>query len=93
MGGGLSRREPAGAVSAAGGLGTIGFLAPADLRREIEAARALTDRPLSVNLLLPFARTAHFPVRDGPHRALRLRLRLAATQRPAGELVRELSAS
>jgi nitronate monooxygenase len=64
MGGGLSRHELAGAVSAAGGLGTIGFLAPDDLRTEIEAARELTDRPLSVNLLLPFTRTAHYEVAD-----------------------------
>jgi len=60
MGGGLSAHELAAAVSEAGGLGTIGFLAPEDLRREIAAARALTDRPLAVNLLLPFARRAHF---------------------------------
>lgn len=60
MGGGLSRHELAVAVSAAGGLGTIGFL-PADaLRREIAAARAATGAPLAVNLLLPFARRAHF---------------------------------
>jgi NAD(P)H-dependent flavin oxidoreductase YrpB (nitropropane dioxygenase family) len=64
MGGGLSRSELAGAVSAAGGLGTIGFLPPGDLRAEIEAVRGLTDRPLSVNLLLPFARTAHFEAAD-----------------------------
>lgn len=64
MGGGLSRRELAGAVSAAGGLGTIGFLAPDDLRAEIRATRALTDRPISVNLLLPFTRTAHFEAAD-----------------------------
>ena len=60
MGGGLAGPELAAAVSAAGGLGTIGFLAPDDLRREIGAARALSDRPLAVNLLLPFARRAHF---------------------------------
>jgi nitronate monooxygenase len=60
MGGGLARHELAAAVSAAGGLGTIGFLGPADLRSEIAAARRLTDRPLAVNLLLPFARGGHF---------------------------------
>ena len=42
------------------GLGTIGILAPDDLRREIVAARRLSDRPLAVNLLLPFARRGHF---------------------------------
>ena len=60
MGGGLSRHELAAAVSAAGGLGTIGLLAPEDLRREIASARRLSERPLAVNLLLPFARPGHF---------------------------------
>jgi NAD(P)H-dependent flavin oxidoreductase YrpB (nitropropane dioxygenase family) len=60
MGGGLAGHELAAAVSAAGGLGTIGLLAPDDLRSEIDAARRLSDRPLAVNLLLPFARRAHF---------------------------------
>jgi NAD(P)H-dependent flavin oxidoreductase YrpB (nitropropane dioxygenase family) len=62
MGGGLAGHELAAAVSAAGGLGMIGFLAPAQLSREIAAARALTAAPLAVNLLLPFARSAHFQV-------------------------------
>ena len=60
MGGGLAGHDLAAAVSAAGGLGTIGILAPTDLRMEIAAARGLSDRPLAVNLLLPFARRAHF---------------------------------
>jgi len=64
MGGGLSGSELAGAVSVAGGLGTIGFLAAGDLRAEITAARRLTDKPVAVNLLLPFARTAHFEAAD-----------------------------
>jgi NAD(P)H-dependent flavin oxidoreductase YrpB (nitropropane dioxygenase family) len=64
MGGGLSRHGLAAAVSGAGGLGTIGFLAPDDLRAEIAAARALTDKPIAVNLLLPFARTPHFEAAD-----------------------------
>jgi nitronate monooxygenase len=55
MGGGLSRHELAAAVSAAGGLGTIAVNGAAPIRAEIAAARALTDRPLAVNLLLPFA--------------------------------------
>lgn len=59
MGGGLSRHELAASVSAAGGLGTVGFLPPAELRQEVEAARALTDGPLAVNLLLPFTRRHH----------------------------------
>jgi nitronate monooxygenase len=60
MGGGLANHQLAAAVSAAGGLGTIGILAPGDLLREIAAVRRLSDRPLAVNLLLPFARRAHF---------------------------------
>lgn len=60
MGGGLAGYELAAAVSAAGGLGTIGILAPDDLCTEIAAARRLGDWPLAVNLLLPFARRAHF---------------------------------
>jgi nitronate monooxygenase len=60
MGGGLAGSALAAAVSEAGGLGTIGILPPADLRREITAARARTGRPISVNLLLPFAKRAQF---------------------------------
>jgi NAD(P)H-dependent flavin oxidoreductase YrpB (nitropropane dioxygenase family) len=60
MAGGLSGHELAAAVSEAGGLGTIGLLAPDDLQREISAARRLTEKPLAVNLLLPFARSRHF---------------------------------
>ena len=60
MGGGLAGHALAAAVSDAGGLGTIGFLAPDDLRDEIAAARRLTGRPLAVNLLVPFARRSHF---------------------------------
>jgi NAD(P)H-dependent flavin oxidoreductase YrpB (nitropropane dioxygenase family) len=64
MGGGLSGSELAAAVSGAGGLGTIGFLAPDDLRGEIAEARRRTDQPIAINLLLPFARTAHFEAAD-----------------------------
>jgi len=60
MGGGLSRHELAAAVSEAGGLGTIAVNGAAAIRRELAAARALTDRPLAVNLLLPFARRDWF---------------------------------
>jgi len=55
MGGGISRHELAAAVSEAGGLGTIGTVDPPDLQRELDAARALTGKPIAVNLLLPFA--------------------------------------
>jgi len=53
MGGGLAGHQLAAAVSAAGGLGTIGILAPAGLHGEIVAAGRLSDRPLAVNVLLP----------------------------------------
>lgn len=56
MGGGLSRHELAAAVSEAGGLGTIAVNGAEAIRRELAAARALTGRPLAVNVLLPFAR-------------------------------------
>lgn len=60
MGGGLARAPLAAAVSDAGGLGTIGFLPAGELRREIAAVRERTGRPVAANLLLPFARAAHF---------------------------------
>jgi nitronate monooxygenase len=64
MGGGISRAPLAAAVSEAGGLGTIGLLPPDELEQEIDAARALTGRPIAVNLLLPFARPGHWRVAD-----------------------------
>ena len=60
MGGGLSRHELAAAVSEAGGLGTIAVSGADAIERELAAARALTDRPIAVNLLLPFARRSWF---------------------------------
>ncbi|HEV7772372.1 MAG TPA: nitronate monooxygenase [Conexibacter sp.] len=60
MGGGLSRHELAAAVSEAGGLGTIAVPGAAAIARELCAARALTGKPLAVNLLLPFARRDWF---------------------------------
>lgn len=60
MGGGLSRHELAAAVSDAGGLGTIAVNGAGAIRRELAAARALTGRPLAVNVLLPFARRDWF---------------------------------
>jgi NAD(P)H-dependent flavin oxidoreductase YrpB (nitropropane dioxygenase family) len=53
--GGVARHELAAAVSEAGGLGTIGGVR-ASIAAEIAAARRLTARPISVNLLLPFVR-------------------------------------
>ncbi len=65
MGGGLSRHELAVAVSEAGGLGTIAVNGAAAIKRELAAARELTDRPLAVNLLLPFARRDWFEAAAG----------------------------
>jgi NAD(P)H-dependent flavin oxidoreductase YrpB (nitropropane dioxygenase family) len=60
MGGGLSRHELAAAVSEAGGLGTIAVNGAEAIERELARARALTGRPIAVNLLLPFARRGWF---------------------------------
>jgi nitronate monooxygenase len=60
MGGGIAAHGLAAAVSEAGGLGTIGTVPAPALREEIARARELTRRPLAVNLLLPFARAAHW---------------------------------
>jgi len=60
MGGGLSRHELAAAVSEAGGLGTIAVNGAAAIERELAAARALTGRPIAVNVLLPFVRRDWF---------------------------------
>ena len=60
MGGGISRRELAAAVSEAGGLGTIAVNGAEAIAEELAGARALTGRPLAVNLLLPFAQDAWF---------------------------------
>jgi NAD(P)H-dependent flavin oxidoreductase YrpB (nitropropane dioxygenase family) len=60
MGGGLSGHELAAAVSEAGGLGTIATLGAEAIEGELAAARALTGRPIAVNLLLPFARRGWF---------------------------------
>lgn len=65
MGGGLSRHELAAAVSEAGGLGTIAVNGAAAIRRELAAARERTDRPVAVNLLLPFARRDWFEAAAG----------------------------
>jgi NAD(P)H-dependent flavin oxidoreductase YrpB (nitropropane dioxygenase family) len=65
MGGGLSRHELAAAVSEAGGLGTIAVNGAASIRRELSAARALTARPIAVNVLLPFARRDWFEAAAG----------------------------
>jgi NAD(P)H-dependent flavin oxidoreductase YrpB (nitropropane dioxygenase family) len=60
---GVARAALAGAVSRAGGLGTVGLLPPDQLRDEIRAARRIAgDRPIAVNLLMPFARRKHLEI-------------------------------
>lgn len=61
MGGGIAGAPLAGAVSAAGALGTVGILPPAAFSRALREARELAGpgRPVAANLLLPFTRPAH----------------------------------
>jgi nitronate monooxygenase len=60
MGGGLSRHELAAAVSAAGGLGTVGMMKPAAVEWEIRQAREQTALSIAANVLMPLARRAHW---------------------------------
>ena len=55
MGGGPSTPELAAAVAKAGGLGFLaaGYKTPDAVRADVEALRALTDRPFGVNLFAP----------------------------------------
>jgi NAD(P)H-dependent flavin oxidoreductase YrpB (nitropropane dioxygenase family) len=60
MGGGVAGGPLAGAVSAAGGLGTVGMMAPRELHAALAQARRLAPgRPVAANLLVPFIRSAH----------------------------------
>jgi nitronate monooxygenase len=60
MGGGVAGGDLAGAVSAAGALGTVGMMAPAALAAALRRARERAPgRPLAANLLVPFIRSAH----------------------------------
>lgn len=60
MGGGVAGAELAGAVSAAGGLGTVGIMAPPAFAAALGRARKRAPgRPVAANLLVPFARKAH----------------------------------
>ncbi|MDF0529730.1 nitronate monooxygenase [Tsukamurella sp. 8F] len=60
---GMGDLAPAGlaaAVASAGALGTIGFRAPAELRKQVRQVREIApDRAVAVNLLMPFTRRAH----------------------------------
>lgn len=60
MGGGLVTAELAGAVSAAGGLGTLGIMPATMFGAQLAAARERADgRPVAANLLVPFTRPTH----------------------------------
>jgi len=60
MGGGIATAPLAAAVSSAGGLGTVGILAPRLLAAELRrAATRVAPRPVAVNLIVPFTRRAH----------------------------------
>ena len=63
MGGGVAGGDLAGAVSAAGGLGTVGMMAPAAFAAGIgRARRRAPGRPVAANLLVPFVRRAHVDI-------------------------------
>src|SRR5438105_5664723 len=60
MGGGVTSAKLAGAVSAAGALGTIGTLQVPMFAAQLADARERADgHPVSANLLVPFTRAAH----------------------------------
>ena len=60
MGGGVAGGPLAGAVSAAGALGTVGIMAPRRFASALEdARRRAPGRPVAANLLAPFTRQAH----------------------------------
>ncbi|MGH7249255.1 MAG: nitronate monooxygenase, partial [Pseudomonadota bacterium] len=56
--GGVALADLAAAVSQAGGLGTIGLagFSPEAIHKEIARAREITQKPLAVNLIIPFLR-------------------------------------
>jgi NAD(P)H-dependent flavin oxidoreductase YrpB (nitropropane dioxygenase family) len=60
MGGGIARGELAAAVSEAGGLGTLGILPAPLMSQDLAKARALTKKPIAVNILLNLARAKHW---------------------------------
>ena len=60
MGGGVAGGPLAGAVSAAGALGTVGIMAPGRFASALQdARRRAPGRPVAANLLAPFTRQAH----------------------------------
>jgi nitronate monooxygenase len=63
MGGGLAGASLAAAVAKAGGLGTLGLVAPRPLRASIHQLREeAPGRAVAVNLLMPFVRRRHVAV-------------------------------
>jgi nitronate monooxygenase len=78
---GVAWHELSAAVSEAGGLGTIGGVR-GPIADEVAAARRLTGRPITVNLLLPFVGPGD-PPRRGAGRCRRVR--------PAPERVRVMA--
>jgi NAD(P)H-dependent flavin oxidoreductase YrpB (nitropropane dioxygenase family) len=60
MGGGVTGAALAGAVSAAGALGTIGITPPPHFRSQLAGAcERAAGRPVAANLLVPFTRADH----------------------------------
>lgn len=60
LGGGLAGGRLAGAVSAAGGLGTVGMFGPRRLFAELALAKAIAPgKPVAANLLAPFLKEGH----------------------------------
>jgi nitronate monooxygenase len=60
MGGGVAGAELASAVSAAGGLGTVGMMTPSAFASVLaQARRRVPGRPVAANLLVPFITSAH----------------------------------
>lgn len=60
MGGGIAGPDLAGAVAAAGGLGTLGLTGPDHLRAGVAHVREQAPgRAVAVNLLMPFVRRRH----------------------------------
>jgi nitronate monooxygenase len=63
MGGGIAGAPLAAAVSAAGGLGTLGLLPPRQLKYAIATVRdQAPGRAVAVNLLMPFLRRPHIEI-------------------------------
>ncbi|MEV0669569.1 nitronate monooxygenase [Mycobacterium sp. NPDC050441] len=63
MGGGIAGAPLASAVSAAGGLGTLGLVPPSRLKAAIASVREQAPgRAVAVNLLMPFTRRPHIEV-------------------------------